>query len=286
MKNKVGMLLTILFNLIYFLIIIKGILSIFNFQLPNEITKDEFEHIMKNINCNIVEVEQSNTLYDTYLSTDTNCPYLINYVYSNEKEDLQNLFINLATDALQNNNNITGKTDLQILSDYYEYSTSGEYYKFVLLNKNTLLYSSVKKRYRNDIINLFDTYRYNISINFTEISRMIYCVIGMLFVILMVSLCFIENKIRNKWWIGLIPFYNIWCLSEDTFSNHWYSLLLFVPILNVLFMYILIYNLCKLFDKKESFRILSILFPNIMLPIIAFDNSKYIKRSERNESNR
>ncbi len=278
MKNKkfmLGIIFTIICNFIFLLVILRGMMSISNYKLPNEITKDEFENIIKDANCSLVSVEQKDTQYDIYLSTDNDCPYLISYVYSKE-EDLRNLFNNLAYDALYNNTNITGKTNIQISSEYYNYSTSGDYYKSVILNNNTLLYSSVKKEYRNYIINLFDEYRYNF-VNLIEFEKNNCYAIGFLLLIIIVSLCFIENKIRNKWWIGLIPLYNIWCLSDDVLSNHWYSLLLFIPIVNIIFICILICNICKSFGKKGYFKLLSILFPSIMLPIVAFDNSKYIK---------
>ena len=281
MKNKkfiLGMIFTIICNIVYFLIIIISIMSIFNFKLPNEITKNEFENIIsQNTNCNLVEVENKDIQYDVYLQTDDNCPYLINYVYSKNKEDLDKLFNNLSLDALHNNDNLIGKGGIRFMSKYSDYSTTGDYYKSIILNNNTLLYVSVKTEYRTFIMNLFDNYKYYVSINPMGINKMIYYALGVFGLIFIVSLCFIENKIRNKWWIGLIPFYNIWCLSEDIFSNHWYSLLLLIPIANAIYMYVLIYNIGSSFSKKEEFKIFSIVFPNVMLPILAFDDSKYIK---------
>jgi len=50
--------------------------------------------------------------------------------------------------------------------------------------------------------------------------------------------------------------------------------------------YILLYNIGKRFQKDIAYSILLIFFPTILLPMIAFDNSKYhqkIKRKQEKE---
>ena len=52
----------------------------------------------------------------------------------------------------------------------------------------------------------------------------------------------IEKKIRNKGWIALIPFYNVWSLFKDILGSGWYFLLMFIPIINFIFIIIILYN--------------------------------------------
>ena len=83
------------------------------------------------------------------------------------------------------------------------------------------------------------------------------------------------KKTRNKGWISLIPFYNIGCLSKDVLGSAWYSLLLLVPIGNVIFMFMLYYNLAKVFNKKSYYCILMMFIPTVLWPLLAFDDSEY-----------
>ena len=83
------------------------------------------------------------------------------------------------------------------------------------------------------------------------------------------------KKTRNKGWISLIPFYNIGCLSKDVLGSAWYSLLLLVPIGNVIFMFMLYYNLAKVFNKKSYYCVLMMFIPTVLWPLLAFDDSEY-----------
>ena len=83
------------------------------------------------------------------------------------------------------------------------------------------------------------------------------------------------KKTRNKGWISLIPFYNIGCLSKDVLGSAWWPLLLFVPIGNVVFMFMLYYNMTKVFNKSDSYCVLMMFVPSVLWPLLAFDNSEY-----------
>ena len=92
------------------------------------------------------------------------------------------------------------------------------------------------------------------------------------------------RKTRNKGWISLIPFYNIGCLSKDVLGSAWWSLLLFVPIVNVVFIFTLFYNMAKVFNKNDSYCVLMMLIPSVLWPLLAFDNSEYDSSKLRKET--
>lgn len=87
------------------------------------------------------------------------------------------------------------------------------------------------------------------------------------------SLQVLFMKANHPWWSAIIPGYNIFVLVEIVFSNGWYFLFLFIPVVNLVFALLLAYNLGKVFDKN---KVLTLLFFPIMIFVIAFDSvSKY-----------
>ena len=161
-----------------------------------------------------------------------------------------------------------------MFSEYYEYNTSGDYYKAIVYNDNSVLYASADKQYREDVRNIFKDLHYQYEINFKGMQIAWYS-LYVLLLICIVSMWGTLKKTRNKGWISLIPFYNIGCLSKDVLGSAWWPLLLFVPIGNVVFMFMLYYNMAKVFNKSDSYCVLMMFVPSVLWPLLAFDNSEY-----------
>lgn len=75
-------------------------------------------------------------------------------------------------------------------------------------------------------------------------------------------------KAGEPWWGYFVPFYSNYLLYKIAFGNGWIFLTLFLPIIGGIFSLIALYNLGKKFYKNGW---LMILFPFVMIPIIAFD---------------
>ena len=84
----------------------------------------------------------------------------------------------------------------------------------------------------------------------------------------------LNEKMNRKGYVCLIPIYNVLCLSEDIFGSKKYVILLFLPFVNILF----VCKLGRVFNKKDNYILLMILFPYIFIPLISIDSSKYIKQ--------
>lgn len=283
MKDKKSKFWLIFINVIngcLLLLIIINFVSLFNKKLPEEITESEFANYMENKGCNLIDVQNKENYLgvDTYLVTDENsCPYLISYTRFLPEYSFDDFFDVLEEDVVNGNSNVYEKKYLKknLLYKYYEYSTSGDYYKIVTLNKNSILYASADIKYKNEVIDIFEDFNYINDIKNNEISYIFYAVF-LVIIINIISLWKIEKKIRNKGWVVLIPIYNIICLSKDVLGSSLYALLLLVPIGNIIFIFVLYYKLGKLFNKSNLFSLLLTLFPIIFLPILAFDNLVYI----------
>lgn len=114
-------------------------------------------------------------------------------------------------------------------------------------------------------------------------TMMIVNIIGILFLILSyvwIAVCSwgIFKKTNTEQTNALIPIYNVFCLVKEVMGSGWYILLLLSPIINFIFLFVFMYKLGKCFNKTTGYCILLMLFPTIMLPLLAYDNSKYEKQ--------
>lgn len=279
-KNSLfGLIFTIICNGAIVLLFIIGFVMMFSVKLPDKIDKNYFTKYMEEKGCSITNLKEKKEYsgMTDYLITDKEtCPYLISYTTFKDKDVLWDFFSKGQKDVMQNNTNVTGKTSISInlFSEYYEYNTSGDCYKAIVYNDNSVLYASADKQYREDVRNIFKDLHYQYEINFKGM-QIAWHSLYVLLLICIVSMWGTLKKTRNKGWISLIPFYNIGCLSKDVLGSAWWPLLLFVPIGNVVFMFMLYYNMAKVFNKSDSYCVLMMFVPSVLWPLLAFDNSEY-----------
>lgn len=279
-KSKFWFIFINVLNISSLIIIVISFILFFNQKMPEEINENEFISYMENKGCNLIDVqEEKNYLgVETYLVTDEKtCPYLVSYTKFLSGYSYDYFFNTLYDDVVNRNSNVNEKNTIKmdLFYKYYEYSTSGDFYKSLTLNKNTILYASSDIKYKNEVIDIFKDFNYfNNDIN-NNVSYVFY-VVFLVIIIDVISLWKIEKKIRNKGWVAIIPVYNIMCLSKDVLGSSAYVLLLFLPVGNIIFLYTLYYKLGKVFGKSNVFSLLLTLFPNIFLPMLAFDDSVYI----------
>ncbi len=276
-KNSIfGLFITIMGNFLVILCLLIGFILLFKFDYPEIISEEYFEKYMKNKGCNVVKMKHLESYIgaNRYLITDEDaCPYLISYVIINDK-DKKNEFFNQVLNEVRQNTNVTGGSNISIKSKYYEYSTNGDFYKIVVLNKNSILYATSSKEDRMNTIEIFKDLGYKYKLNWFGFKILWIAFLINLF-LYVISMWRIEKKIRNKGFIALIPFYNIWCLSKDILGKGYYAFLLLLPIGNIAFLCMLSYKLGKIFDRRMEYCILLIMLPSIFWPLLAFDDSKY-----------
>ncbi len=117
-----------------------------------------------------------------------------------------------------------------------------------------------------------------ISYNITDVTDIIYTHLPMN--LLLISYLFmmifaserLYMKANHPWWATLIPIYNNLVFSKFVLGNFWLGLIGFIPIVNIIFYFIIFYKLGKEFGKSG---VLTALFPFIMIPVIGLGDSIY-----------
>lgn len=90
-------------------------------------------------------------------------------------------------------------------------------------------------------------------------------------VLIIIALWRAFEKFGKPNWAAVVPGYNAWVLFELCEIPGW---MIFIPFANVVFLYVAYYRLAKKYDKSINFSILTILYPQVMLPILTFGKKK------------
>lgn len=77
---------------------------------------------------------------------------------------------------------------------------------------------------------------------------------------------FVKNN--KPGWASIVPFYNIIVILEIAELPLWYVAMFFIPIVNVVFLFIIMSNFAKKLGKSSSFGVGLALLPYIFLPIL------------------
>lgn len=100
--------------------------------------------------------------------------------------------------------------------------------------------------------------------------------IGLILAILTIVGCWkMFTKAGQAGWASIIPFYNQYIISKISFGNGWLFLLLLIPVVNVIFMIVMMYKLSKAFGHGLGYCVGLIFLPFVFYLILGFDNSKY-----------
>jgi hypothetical protein len=83
------------------------------------------------------------------------------------------------------------------------------------------------------------------------------------------------EKAGEPGWASIIPVYNVMVLARICGKDEVYGLLLFIPIVGIVFSVILMIELAKAFGKDVGFAIGLILLPFIFFLILGFGSAEY-----------
>lgn len=121
---------------------------------------------------------------------------------------------------------------------------------------------------------------YNGTSNFSGLavlSSVMTIIMLIILIILIISLFKIFKKNNKPGWFALIPILNVWTFFEICGYKGFFSI---IPFVNMIFMLMSLYKIAIVNGKKTIIGIITLFFPYIGLPIIAFTKNK-----ENNENN-
>lgn len=104
-------------------------------------------------------------------------------------------------------------------------------------------------------------------------------IFGLVYFAVIIFLIVAEWKIYVKagkpGWACIVPIYNIIVLLEIVGKPWWWLLLLFIPLVNLVFAVWIMNLLSKSFGKSEGFTVGLIFLPFVFYPILGFGDAQY-----------
>jgi peptidoglycan/LPS O-acetylase OafA/YrhL len=89
----------------------------------------------------------------------------------------------------------------------------------------------------------------------------------------------IFHKAGKPGWTAIIPVYNIIVLLEIVGRPLWWIVWLLIPLVNIVFLFILCIDLAKSFNKNTGYGISLALLSVIFLPILGYGKAQYAGKS-------
>ena len=96
-----------------------------------------------------------------------------------------------------------------------------------------------------------------------------------IYILSIIAMWRIFTKADRSGWMSIIPFLNMYILCKIALGNGWWFLLLFVPIVNVIFYIYLNIKLAYAFGRGIGFAIGLILLNTIFILILGLGDSRY-----------
>ncbi len=104
------------------------------------------------------------------------------------------------------------------------------------------------------------------------VSFLVYLVV---LVVLIAAMWKIFTKAGKPGWAAIVPFYNIIVLLEIVGRPVWWFVMLLIPVVNLVFAFILAIDLAKSFGKGTGFAMGLIFIGPIFYPILGFGSARY-----------
>jgi hypothetical protein len=83
------------------------------------------------------------------------------------------------------------------------------------------------------------------------------------------------SKASQPGWAVLVPIYNLIVLCDIAKQPRWYTIMMFLPIVNIVFYIFMMSGLSKQFGKDNGFTVGLVFLSFIFIPILAFGNARY-----------
>jgi hypothetical protein len=93
--------------------------------------------------------------------------------------------------------------------------------------------------------------------------------------LLIVSMWKLFVRAGKPGWASIIPIYNSVVMLEIAGKPLWWIFMLFIPFVNIVFGFLILYHFSKAYGKSDGFSIAVALLSIVFIPLLAFSDAKY-----------
>jgi len=94
--------------------------------------------------------------------------------------------------------------------------------------------------------------------------------------VVLIAMWKIFTKANQPGWAVLIPIYNLYVLLQIVGRPGWWLIMFLIPLVNVIFMFIVMFDLAKAFGKGAGFALGLIFLNLIFMLILGFGSAEYV----------
>lgn len=249
-----------------------------------DLSPKEFTETLSNYNFKVEDItkqyEKEEDLSKYLLAKNEKDDIYYHYVLLENKQ--KEMFYTLKQKSKQSFQTAFIETGITFRNYQYYSIEDKEKYSVVIRNENAILWIGGDIKNKQTVKNIV-----------TDLN-MVYPNTVILFVTLYLLLVFLVSKIvewnifvkaRKKGWYVFIPLYRSYWIAKIAFGYGWNFIFKYIPLVNIIYIPILLYKISRSFGKSVFFSIINIIFPYINMQIIAFDHSKYTKYKKIEEEN-
>lgn len=84
------------------------------------------------------------------------------------------------------------------------------------------------------------------------------------------------EKAGQPGWAAIVPFYNIYVMTQIAKKPGWWMVLFLIPIVSIIIAFILMIEIAKNFGKGAGFGVGLVFLGFIFFPILGFGDAKYL----------
>lgn len=95
-------------------------------------------------------------------------------------------------------------------------------------------------------------------------------------ILLIVAQWKVYEKAGQKGWASIVPIYNIVVLTRIVGKPSYWVLLMFIPLVGIIYLIRITHHLSKSFGKGTGFTIGLLFLPFIFFPILGFGDAEYL----------
>lgn len=94
--------------------------------------------------------------------------------------------------------------------------------------------------------------------------------------VVLIAMWKVFAKADKPGWAVLIPIYNLYVLLQVVGRPGWWLIMFLIPLVNVIFMFIVMFDLAKAFGKGAGFALGLIFLNLIFILILGFGSAQYV----------
>ena len=156
---------------------------------------------------------------------------------------------------------------------YKSYNTNKDNFTIIRVGDTVVRFDS-SIQYKNETNNIVKAMGYDVGQNVTVLGASFIILILCIFSLIYFCIVSIIKKYNFNSKLIFLPFFNLYYICKIADKSGWKIIFLLIPFFGILYYFVLMYKLAKLYINSKLLSFLTGFIPTVILPLFAFDKPK------------